>query len=275
LLTPDIAVIATDLAHGTIESRDATVIMKIQAKRNYLAAKGHGVSGAAIHELAALFGGELREFAVIAWAALIKALAAMPPKPGPDLQGEIQKVFTDMMIGRFNLLQPLFDQAFASSGSDRTRPLGLAIVQPIYDGLIKQYSAEIALWAAAYQNSNKGAAPASATYAFHGAVGSVQTGANSTAHVVQNIGAADAAKLLDAIHGFVAELNTRSDIDQGSKAQVTALTGAIERELQSENRNTSKLSGLFFGLSAFVQGMAAAPQAYATIQSIAMTLGLM
>ena len=275
MLNPEIVVIATDLVYGTIDSRDASVIMKIQAKRNYLAAKGHGVSGAAIYELAGVFGAELREFAAIAWDALIKALNAIPPKPGAELKTEIQNVFTEMMAARFKVLEPMFDEAFTSNGSDRTRHLGRAIVDPIYGALIKQYSAEIALWAAAYRNSNAGSVAAPATYNFHGSVGSVQTGASATAHVVQNIGASDVAKLIDALRGFVAEINSRSDIDPTSKTQVTTITDAIESELQSESRNPAKLSGLFFGLSAFVQSIASAPQAYAVMQSIAMALGLM
>lgn len=274
LLHPDIASVADDLVAGALASRDMTIAQLIQATQSKLAAKGMLRSGAAIHELSAVANEELRTVAATSWTALMNTLGSMPPALTPALKGDVQSVFVGMFSARYDALQAAILPAFRTSGDDVAK-LGVEMVRKTYDALLKRYLAEITLWAAAYERPNVDSATPAATYVFHGSVGSVQTGANATAKVVQNLGSADTGPLLENLRELTEQIGRLSNLDPLSQRQVAELNGEIERELKSAEPNPLKLRGLFNGLGTFIQTLAATPTAYAVIQTSATALGLM
>lgn len=103
----------------------------------------------------------------------------------------------------------------------------------------------------------------------------MQTGANSTATVTQNLAGADLTSLIESIRKLTEQINQAQDLDPALQGQVTELNRDIVSELQAPKKNTFKLLGLFNGLTSFVQTLAVVPAAYSEIQSIATALGLM
>jgi hypothetical protein len=77
----------------------------------------------------------------------------------------------------------------------------------------------------------------------------------------------------DLVGGALASLDGSFGLQ--IQRQVGELNRDIVSELETPQRNTFRLLGLFNGLSTFVQTLGAVPAAYSEIQSIATALGLM
>jgi hypothetical protein len=275
MLNPDIPTVVADLVDGALASRDRSIGLQIQAKQNMLASQGMGQSGRAVFELAEVANEELRTIAATLWTALLNALRAMPPSPGPQVQNDVRATFLDMFSARYDALQAAFSGAFHVGGGDRAKAAGVDMVHKTYEALSKRYSAEIALWAAAYNPSHLNAQPLAPQYVFNAPVGTVQTGANSTANVTQNLAGADLAPLIASLNRLIEEISQVPNVDPESQRQAVELNRDIVSALQAPQRNTYRLLGLFNGLATFVQTLGAVPAAYSEIQSIATALGLM
>lgn len=168
MLNPEIAMITNDWVDGALASRDRSIHMQIQAKQRTPAAQGVLRSGRAIFEYAEVANEELRVIAATLWTALLNALRAMPPVATADLKTDVQAAFDSLFLRRFKALEAALSNAFHSSAGERIQAVdaGVDVIRRTYEALSKRYSAEIALWAAAYGRSQMNSQPSSAQYIF-------------------------------------------------------------------------------------------------------------
>lgn len=273
MLDMDVTDAAARLVDGEMAARQTGLAQALLTTQSDLHRRGLLGSGNAVYAYADAGKEELRQIAASLWTALSRSLAAMPPQVGPSLRGDVDQAFASMFDERYRRVMAALAPKFASISTGSTH--GPASVRPTYDALVQKYSGEIALWVAAQQRARVPVAGAPApSYTFHGPVGSIQTGANATSHVVQNIGATDAASLLNAVRQLAQELSAMR-LQPETEGEGLRLSAALERELAEAHPSGRILKGLFIGLATFIQTLGSAPAAYAVLESMAMSMHLM
>ena len=274
MLDREVTDAAARLADGEMAARRTGLAQALLSTQSDLARRGMMSSGNAVYAYADVGKGELRQIAVSLWSALKRSLEAMPPQVGPDLRSDVERAFGALFDERYQRVMTVLAPRFVSA-----RPAAVAqgppLVRPTFEALLQQYSAEITLWAAAQLRTSAPVTGAPApSYTFNAPVGSVQTGPNATAHVIQNLGTTDAAALLTAVREFVRELPAMN-LQPQSESEGLRLSAAIEQELQQPQPGGPMLRGLFNGLATFIQTIGAVPSAYAVLESMAISMHLM
>jgi hypothetical protein len=275
MLDDAIVAVTRDLLEGVVASRERGLEQNLLAKQSELARRGMLDSSVAIQLYADAAADELRFVAETLWAALLKSMAAMPPKFDPNLKNDVMAAFGTLFREKFGSIDAAMT-ARIRPGAPAMTAHGTAMIQGKYEALLRQYKGEITLWASARERSRSAAAPTpAATYNFHGPIGSLQTGPGAMAHVVQNIGPGDVAGVVEQLRELARQIGELQSIDERERGEGVTLATDIQAELQTAQPSRVKLRGLFYGLSEFVQALGAAPSAYVTLQSMASAIGLM
>jgi hypothetical protein len=274
MLDQAIVTVASDLLEGSLGSRQNTLGQKLLARQSEIARRGMLGSSVAIWQYAEASAEEMREVASILWDSLQRALAAMPPQPRPTLKDDVTAAFNSLFRTKFDSINAEMRARVTGPGMGM-RDQGTADLQTKYQAMVLQYGAEISLWAAARERSSPGSSPPQATYIFHAPVASVQTGPGASAQVVQTIGSEDVARIVEQLRELARQIGELQSLNEQTRGEGVNLTSDIQAELQTPQPSRTKLRGLFYGLSEFVQALGAAPAAYGTLQSMATALGLM
>jgi len=275
MLDPRVIDTARRLVNGQLQTRQQNYERQLLNAQSELVRRGMLGSGNAVYQLAEVAKEELRSVAATVWTELKRALDAMPPTVARDLEGDVDAAFKTLFGEQKPSVIALLQSKLAltrinASGQGVTMADGFSVA------ILQQYSAEISLWAAAYESAQRttsGTAPAS--YHFSGPVASVQTGAASTAHVVQNIADAEMVPVIDALNRLTEEFAAMAELSPKIRSDLVSLNTTIEQELRAPEPNRITLKGLFNGLSTFVQTLAATPATYAVLESAARAVGLM
>jgi hypothetical protein len=110
----------------------------------------------------------------------------------------------------------------------------------------------------------------------HAAVGAIQMGAGSTAHVTQNIDAQSKAQVLEALAKVEESLTRIESLTPEAKSDVAETILDAKRELSKERPNSVKLGGLLSGVSTVIGAVADMKPAYDNFKMVvAASLGLL
>lgn len=120
----------------------------------------------------------------------------------------------------------------------------------------------------------QGVSPMTQNYNFHGNVGSVQTGANAVANVVQNFGANERASLAAALQQFKEAIEIEPSLTETQKRELLEITQKCSNEIGNESHNDTKLLGMFNVLGTTVQTLASAPAAYQVLKTAFLACGI-
>lgn len=111
-------------------------------------------------------------------------------------------------------------------------------------------------------------------YNFYGAVGSVQTGANATANVVQNLGADDRASLLSAIQQVRDALSNSPSVGEQQRSELLEIADECASQMTASAPNNTKLLTMFNVLGTAIQSIASAQPAYQALKGAILPLGI-
>lgn len=120
----------------------------------------------------------------------------------------------------------------------------------------------------------QGASPMIQNFTFHGNVGSVQTGANAVANVVQNLGMNERASLATALQQFKTAIESESSLTEIQKQKLLEITQKCSNEIGSESPDGTKLNDMFNVLGTTVQTLASAPVAYQVLRTTFLACGI-
>lgn len=120
----------------------------------------------------------------------------------------------------------------------------------------------------------QGVLPMIQNYNFLGNVGSVQTGANAVATVVQNLGVNERASLITALQQFKNAIESEPSLTEMQKQELLEIMQNCSNEINSETPNDTKLNDMFNVLGATVQTLASAPVAYQVLKTAFLACGI-
>jgi hypothetical protein len=108
-----------------------------------------------------------------------------------------------------------------------------------------------------------------------GPVGAVQTGAGSTAHIVQNLGAEDRTALEAALAMLHEQLNHATGIDAGTRSEVQTLVEQSREELKKEKPAMAVLRAMLLSAATTIQTIADMQPAYRTLRAALVPVGIL
>jgi hypothetical protein len=120
----------------------------------------------------------------------------------------------------------------------------------------------------------QGTSPMTQNYHFHGSVGSVQTGANSVANVVQNLGAEDRASLLAALQQVKEALSVAPSIAETERQKLLEKAEECSSQMAAESPNNTELLTTLNVLGTAIQSIASAQPAYQVLKIALLPLGI-
>lgn len=114
------------------------------------------------------------------------------------------------------------------------------------------------------------------TFIFHnyGTVGSVQTGANTVANLVQNLGADGRASLSSALQQFKEAITNETSLAESERQKLLEFAQECTAEISSESPNNTKLLQIFNVLGTTIQSLASAPAAYLVLKTSFLVFGI-
>jgi len=201
MLDPKGLDIARRLIREEIDERKENLKLEVERVKNTMVLKGHGRSGAIIEEIHRLYAREIEIRAQYVFQKLLEVLSDVGIQPSDTLAGELKQEFLAhqdlIMSGLKESLEKeagLIGLPALSLGNARDRAISRIYAR------CEQYALSLSRRTEAARASQSGAPVSSQPIfninSFHG---SLQTGAGSTANVIQNIGSHDREALIQAL----------------------------------------------------------------------------
>ena len=111
-------------------------------------------------------------------------------------------------------------------------------------------------------------------YHFHGNVGSVQTGANAVANVIQNLSVDERASLAAALQQFKKAIEIAPSLTKPERQKLFEIAQECSSEIGSESPNDTKLFAMFNILGTTIQSIASAQPAYQALKTAFLVCGI-
>lgn len=228
-------------------------------------------SSAHLEQIQGAYERELENRISLAWQRLVRVHRSCGSAGSDSLANDLK-----------NLLKEQLDLIYAElSGSLLQRiaqieqKVSLTLEDAFVHALAKHY-VEIDLYVDSLIASKSGAPGAftSQNYNFHGNVGSVQTGSNSTANVVQNLGATELASLSSALEQTVQAIQDMSRPGEQQWAELLEIAVACRTEMNSSTPNNTRVRDMFHVLGTSIQSIASAQPAYQALKLALLPLGI-
>jgi hypothetical protein len=141
---------------------------------------------------------------------------------------------------------------------------------------LAKHEVEIDLYVDSLTNSQAGEGkhPMTQNYNFYGAVGSVQTGANSVANTVQNLGGDDRAALTAALQQVREAVVVAPAVGEQQRRELIEIADDCATQMASESPNNTRLLTMFNVLGTAIQSIASAQPAYQALKVALVPLGI-
>lgn len=215
---------------------------------------------------------ELLERVSIAWKCLLRVLEVHRVEATEQLRVELMDLVRDTCRPDKETLTAQLDESCSwAPKHDRLQ------LDEAFEDALMRLGPEIDLFIddrlhVAAQGGAPSAAPAH-VYNFHGTVGSVQTGPNSTASVVQYV-MPNQQELLAAVVALRDRLDGLTELDETLRRQVVETTESCRVELEKPTPNRVTLTRLLLGLATTIQTIPAVEPAYKALKVVASSAGI-
>jgi len=111
-------------------------------------------------------------------------------------------------------------------------------------------------------------------YNFYGNIGSVQTGTNAVANVIQNLGANERASLATALQQFKEAIEIEPSLTELERQKLLEIAQECTSEISSESPDDTNLFKIFNVLGTTIQSLASAPAAYLVLKTSFLVFGI-
>lgn len=120
----------------------------------------------------------------------------------------------------------------------------------------------------------QGASPMTLTINNYGYVGSLQTGADAVANVVQNLGADERTSLATALRQVKEAVGIAPSLTEPRRQELLEIAQECSSQIDSASPNDTKLFEMFTVLGTAIQSIASAQPAYLALKVAVLPLGL-
>jgi hypothetical protein len=233
------------------------------------ARRGSYHSGGMVIRLHDVHARELEIRTIIAWKSIVRAHQGQGSPLTDGLRQDLKQELNQHVLQAFNeLTGSLVRELQPLKGMPKTD------LEDAKNHAIKKHDVEIDLYVDFLEQKRTQQAPISQQYNFYGSVGAVQTGANATANVVQNLGSDDRTALIEALALAREAIRNASGLVDTQKTEMIAIAKECEEQINSGQPNNTKLLTLLTVLGTTVQSIASAPVAYSAMKTVLLPLGI-
>lgn len=212
---------------------------------------------------------ELEVRSILAWESLVRVHRTfgqpMSDALRDDLKAEIHRHIDQAMT------------ELTGSLDERSKKSGLNMSVSLVDAhraAIDKHDVEVDLYVDSLTAVTGGTSTMTHNYNFYGAVGSVQTGANATANIIQNLGADDCASLSSAIQQVREALSNAQSVGEAQRRELIEIADECASQMSSSTPNNTKLLTMFNVLGTAIQSIASAQPAYQALRVAVLPLGI-
>ena len=240
------------------------------------ARSGRGIGGAGFAaRLGALYVAALAKRAQIVVANLKRVHADFGHPLEADVDAHLVSLGATTMSQIYEGLEGAYVCHLGRYGLPATYPSGMDRTYPLYRDAVHNQITQY-LWTlrkVPMKSPNPpGSSPTNIT--IHGSVGTVQTGANSTAHVQQQWTQATTLALANSIQGLRVAVGNASDIDSAEREELMDDLSKAEAELGAQSPSKGRLAKWLGGVATAVQTVASVKPALEMMRSAANAVGL-
>lgn len=214
---------------------------------------------------------ELEVRAILTWESLVRVHRTFGQPISnslrDDLKGEIHK----------RIDQAMGDLTTSLDGRNKTRKLNMSVsLTDAYDSVTAKHDIEVDLYVDSLSKHDEERASGTLMqhYNFYGIVGSVQTGANATANVIQNLGADDRAALSSAVQQVRDALSNTPTVGEQQRKELLEIADECVSQISASSPNNTKLLTMFNVLGTAIQSIAGAQPAYQALKVAVLPLGI-
>ena len=235
------------------------------------AAKWGFFSGNRLRQVHQTYEWEFEARSIIAWQGLVRVHrmlgCTLSETLRDDLKAEINRVIT-----------LTFQELNASLQKHIQKPKGNfeLSLEDTYTHVIKKHEIEVDLYVDSLTllDSKQSKHPMTQQYNFYGIVGAVQTGANTVANVIQNLGPNDQASLSAALAQVREALGLDVSLSEQQKRELLEIADECSTQIASQSPNSTKLLNMFNVLGTAIQSIASAQPAYQALKIALLPLGI-
>lgn len=208
---------------------------------------------------------------ILTWNSLVRVHRTfgcpLPDSLRDDFKAEMHKRIDEI----FAELSGSLDECTKKSGLNMSVSL-----DDSYRDVVAKHDIEVDLYVDSLSTSSpeQGTHPMTQNYNFYGAVGAVQTGANSVANAVQNLGVDDRTALSTALQQVRDALSSAPTIGEQQRRELLEITEECASQMATESPNNTKLLTMFNVLGTTIQSIAGAQPAYQALKVAVLPLGI-
>lgn len=233
------------------------------------AARGMFQSSAHAHRIHHAHQHELDVRAILSWESLVRVHRTFGQPMSDTLRDDLKAE-----------IHSHIDQAMAEltdSMNERLKKIRINTSVSLIDSYnvtLKKHDVEIDLYVDSLSESTGSESAMTQNYNFYGAIGSVQTGANATANIVQNLGADDRASLISAIQQVRDALTQAPSFGDQQRRELLEVADECVTQISNDSPNNTKLLTMFSVLGTAIQSIASAQPAYQALKLAVLPLGI-
>lgn len=214
---------------------------------------------------------ELEIRAILAWESLVRVHRTFGSPLSDNLREDLKGEMSARIAQSFSELN--------SSLTDRVQKTQINMPFSLNERHIDvaaKHDIEIDLYVDSLSTNTlqQGTQPMMQSYNFYGNVGSIQTGANSVANVVQNLGAEDRASLSAALQQVKEAISVTPSIADTQRHELLEIAEECASQMAAESPNNTKLLTMFNVLGTAIQSIASAQPAYQALKVALLPVGI-
>lgn len=261
------------LINVQFDERRNVFLLELSRLKREAAGAGSYRSGNTITKLCDLHSSEISSRAIIAWQSVVRAHQIFGVPLSADLRTDLKNELHQYITQASNELKSsLINEVQSLHLGDNSARAGSAIEEAINHNR-RKHDIEIDLYVDSLERRTQ-QAPVPQQYNFYGNIGAVQTGANASANVVQNLGGDDKTALIEALALAREAIRNASELGDTRQTEMIAIANECEEQVNSVQPNNTKLLTLLTVLGTTVQSIASAPAAYNAMKTALLPLGV-
>lgn len=259
------------LLDSKLSERHKQFPMELTTINSQAAAKGAYGSSAWQTQTRQAFEQEFGIRSIITWESLVRVHKTL----GCPMSQELRNDFKAEMHMKIDL----YYQELSATLKKQLRNIQANVnlmLENAHEQILQKHDIEVDLYVESLtlSESPHEKHPMTQNYNFYGNVGAVQTGANASANVIQNLGDEDRAALSTALIEVRAALEQNPALSDRQKQELLEIADDCATQINSEAPNNTKLLTMFNVLGTAVQSLASAQPAYQTLKMALLPLGI-
>lgn len=214
---------------------------------------------------------ELEIRAILAWESLVRVHRTFGCPMSDQLRDDLKTEINRQIEQSFEELGRSFVERIQETKVKEELSLDDA-----RHAVIAKHEIEIDLYADSLSiaPAQQSAYPMAYNYNFYGNIGSVQTGVNAIANVVQHLGADDRASLAAALQQVKEAIGVAPSFAEQQRRELLEIAEECSFQIGTESPNNTKLLTMFNTLGTAIQSIASAQPAYQALKIAVLPLGI-